>query len=168
MKLYTKNQMGAVSVEVAMSTGIFLFVFFSFIELARALYILNTIQIAAQSTANKISINETGYNGYTVSNFSQYADQIRFPGSVIDSTQFAFDVVNSSNTTTVSGGVGDSATSTKVIVTVTFPPAATPTYKVPMFDPGRLIGHPVFGDSGLPLVGRATCFLERSRRPIIN
>ncbi len=168
MKHYIKNQIGAVTVEVAMSIGIFLFVFFSFIELARALYILNTIQIAAQSTANKISINETGYNGYTVSNFTQYANEVRFPGSVIDSTQFAFDVVNSSNTSTVTSGVGDSATSTKVIVTVSFPPSASPSYKVPIFDPGRLIGHPIFGTNGLPLTARATCFLERSRRPIIN
>lgn len=160
--------MGIVAVETAVSISIFLFVFFSFIELARALYILNTIQIAAQATANKISINETGYNGYIVSNFNQYANQVRFPGSVIDSTQFSFDVVNSSNISTVSSGIGDSATSTKVVVTVSFPPTASPTYKVPIFDPGRLIGNPIFGANGLPLTARATCFLERSRRPIIN
>ncbi len=165
---YKRKNLGAVLVETALTIPVFLLLIFSLIELSRGLYVYNTLGIAAQQVAAKISINAKRTSTYNLSGFSTYADQVRFPGSVVDSNQFSFDVTDASNNSTVVGGLADGAMSTKVVVTVTFPPASDPSLKIPLVDPGNLIGTPVFGMDGLMLSGSATCFLERSRRPTLN
>ena len=155
-------------VETALTIPIFLLLIFSLIEMSRALYVYNTLGVAAQLVANQISIQTKRTSTYNVGSFSSYADQIRFPGSVVDSSQFSFDVTDALNNSTVAGGLANGATSTKVVVTVAFPPATDPSLKIPLVDPGNLIGTPIFGAGGLMLSSSATCFLERSRRPTLN
>ena len=165
---YQRRSVGSVMVETALTIPIFLMLIFSLIELSRALYVYNTLSIAAQQVAGKIAINARRTPGYNLSGFTVYADQVRFPGSIVDSGQFAFDITNATNNGTVVNGQANGATSTKVVVNVTFPPASDPSLKIPFFDPGNLIGVPIFGMDGLMLSGSATCFLERSRRPTLN
>ena len=167
-KSYKRGVVGAVLAETALTIPIFLLLIFSLIELSRALYVYNTLGIAAQQVAGKIAINSKKTSTYAVSGFSTYADQVRFPGSVVDSSQFSFDVTNAANNSTVVNGQADGATSTKVVVTVVFPPASDSSLKIPVVDPGNLIGMPIFGVDGLMLSSSATCFLERSRRPTLN
>ena len=168
MRNIYRQKSGSVLVETALAIPVFLMVIFSVIELSRAMYVLNTLGIAAQKVADKIAINASKRPAYNLSGFSQYADQVRFPGSVVDSSQFSFDVTNASNGSTVSNGQADSVASTKVIVSIVFPPPGNSSLKIPIFDPGNFIGHPIFGQNGLTLTSSATCFLERSRRPILN
>ena len=163
-----RNNKGSLMVELAMTMPIFLLVIFSFIELSRALYIFSTLGIAAQKVASKISIDAKRTSTYDLSGFGAYADQVRFPGAVVDSNQFSFDVTDASNTSTVTNGLADGATSTKVVVNVSFPPSTRPELKIPIFDPGSLIGKSIFGQDGLQLMSQAVCFLERSRRPTLN
>ena len=171
MKTYSNNKRsksGSVMVETALTIPVFLLLIFSLIEMSRALYVYNTLGVAAQLVASKIAINTKRTSAYNVGGFSSYADQVRFPGSVVDSSQFSFDVTDALNNTTVTGGLANGATSTKVVVTVAFPPATDPSLKIPLIDPGNLIGTPIFGAGGLMLSSSATCFLERSRRPTLN
>lgn len=163
-----RNKSGSVIVEAALAIPIFLMIIFTLIELGRAMYVLSTLDIAAQRVASLVGANATRTSTYNVSSFRQYADQIRFPGSVIDSGQFSFDVTDTLNNTTVNMGQANAITSTKVVVTVSFPPPNDSSYRIPIFDPGLLIGVPIFGPGGLPLSSSATCFLERSRRPTLN
>jgi len=159
---------GSILVEMALTLPIFFMVVFSFMELSRAMYVLNTLNIAAQKVASKISINAKRGSSYDLNSFTQYTNQVRFPGSVISSDQFSFDVVNALNNSTVTNGQADGALSTKVVVTVRFPPPSSPGLKIPIFDPGALVGIPIFGPDGLMLSSQAVCFLERSRRPTLN
>lgn len=166
-KRIRKNN-GSIMIETALGIPVFLMTIFAFFELSRALYVHSTLGIAAQKVASKISVNAKRTSTYNVSGFRQYADQVRFPGAVTNSDQFSFDVVNAQGGGTVINGQADGAASTKVIVTVSFPSATDSTYKIPVFDPGGIIGRPIFGADGLMLSSSATCFLERSRRPTIN
>lgn len=168
MKKPIRKNLGSTMVETAIAIPVFLLVIFSFMEIARALYVMNTLNIAAQKVAGKIAINAKRTSTYSLSNFEQYADQVQFPGSVVDSSQFSFDVTDATNNSTVSNGQADGATSTKVVVTVTFPPQGNTALRIPVVDPGNLIGRPIFGQNGLTLSSSATCFLERSRRPQLN
>lgn len=168
MKNTLRKNNGSVMVETALAVPVFLLIVFSFFEVSRALYVMNTLGAAAQKVASKIAVGARRSPTYSVSGFTRYADQVRFPGSVIDSSQFSFDVTNASNSSTVSNGQADGATSTKVLVTVSFPPANNSAVKIPVFDPGNLVGLPIFGPNGLRLTSSATCFLERSRRPSLN
>lgn len=163
-----RNFHGSVLVETALTLPIFLMLIFSLLELGRALYVYNTLSIAAQQVATQISIKEKRAATYNIAGFSSYANQVRFPGAVVDSSQFAFDVTNATNNSTVTNGQADGATSTKVVVTVTFPPSTDSSLKIPLVDPGDFIGMPIFGMDGLMLSGSAVCFLERSRRPTLN
>ena len=163
-----RGNIGAVLAETALTIPIFLLLMFSLVELSRALYIYNTLGIAAQQVAGKIAINAKRTSTYDLAGFTTYADQVRFPGSVVASNQFTFNVTDAANNSTVAGGQANGATSTKVVVNVIFPPASDPSLKIPFVDPGNLIGVPVFGVDGLMLSGSATCFLERSRRPTLN
>lgn len=167
MKRGRRNN-GSVLVETALAIPTFVMVIFAFIELSRAMYIQNTLGIAAQKVAAQIAINEKRTPGYALSRFTQYADQVRFPGAIVDSSQFSFDVTNSTGGTTVSNSTADGAASTKVVVTVSFPPPNNTSLKIPIFDPGALIGRPIFGPGGLNLSSQAVSFLERSRRPTLN
>lgn len=164
----TRKNKGSIMVELALTMPIFLLVIFSFIELSRALYIFSTLSIAAQKVASKISVGAKRTPVYNLSGFGIYADQVRFPGAVVDSNQFSFDVTDASNTSTVTNGLADGIASTKVVVNVSFPPPTRPELKIPLFDPGSLISKPIFGQNGLPLMSQAVCFLERSRRPTLN
>jgi len=168
MKKVIRKNNGSVMVETAFAVPVFLLIVFSFFEVSRALYVMSTLGAAAQKVASKISTGARRSPNYSISGFAGYTNGIRFPGSVIDSSQFSFDVTNPSNSSTVSNGQADGATSTKVVVTVSFPPANNNTFKIPIFDPGNLINRPIFGASGLKLSSSATCFLERSRRPTLN
>lgn len=167
MKNTFRNKKGSIMVETALAIPMFLMVIFTLVEVGRAMYVLNTLDVAAQRVASLIGTNAARASTYNVSTFSQYADQVRIPGSVISSSQFSFDVRDALNNGTVVNGQASSATSTKVVVTVNFPPPGQDSYKIPVFDPGLLIGIPIFGPAGLPLSSSATCFLERSRRPTI-
>lgn len=167
MKKEFKNNNGSIMVEAAFAIPILLFLVFGSIELSRMLYIRNALSTAAQQVASLISTQSTDPYTYNLSNFTQYADQIRYPGAVLNSDQFSFDVLDSSNTTTVAGGTADASMSTKVLVTVIFPPPGDTSHKVPMVDPGNLFGAPVFGENGLVLMAEAVCFLEGSRRPVL-
>lgn len=168
MRRLVRNNVAAVIAETAIALPIFLFLIFSLVEFTRAIYVQNTIGIAAQQVASDIAVNVKRTSSYNIASFSTYANKVRFPGSVIDSGQFSFDVTDASNNTTVSNGQANSSTSTKVVVTVSFPPASKPSIKIPIVDPGNLIGRPIFGAGGLKLSSSATSFLERSRRPILN
>ena len=167
-KISQRSLFGSVLVETALTIPVFLMLIFSLMEMSRALYVYNTLSIAAQQVAGRIAINAKRTSTYNVGGFTTYADQVRFPGSVVDSSQFSFDVTDALNMPTVMNGQADGATSTKVVVTVTFPPATDSSLKIPVVDPGNLIGIPIFGAGGLMLSGSATCFLERSRRPTLN
>ena len=168
-KNYNKRkEIGSVMVETALTIPVFLLLILSLVEMSRALYVYNTLGVAAQLVADQIAINTKRTSTYNIGGFSSYANQVRFPGSVVDSSQFSFDVTDASNNSTVAGGLANGATSTKVVVTVVFPPATDPSLKIPLVDPGNLIGTPIFGAGGLMLSGSATCFLERSRRPTLN
>lgn len=168
MKKFVRNNLGAVIVEAAIALPIFLFLIFGLIEMSRMLYIKSTMSVAAQQVANLISTSASRTPSYNIPSFSTYANRVRFPGSVIDSSQFRFDVVDVNNASTVTDGMADGATSTKVVVTVIFPPPSNPELKVPLIDIGLLFGTPLFGPNGLVLSAQAICFLERSRRPILN
>ena len=163
-----KNNNGAVIAEFALAIPIFLMLVIGLIEVSRALYIQNTMSIAAQRVANLISVNTKRTSSYNLSGFGAYTSQVRFPGSVVSSDQFSFDVTNAAGASTVAGGLADGATSTKVVVMVVFPPPGDPSLKIPIADPGNLVGIPVFGPDGLQLNASATCFIERSRRPTLN
>jgi Flp pilus assembly protein TadG len=163
-----RNNLGSVLVEAALAIPVFLFLVFGFIEMSRMLYIKATMSAAAQQVANLIAVNAKRTPSYNVSNFSTYADAVRFPGSVISSGQFSFNVTDAGNNTTVTNGMADGALSTKVVITVVFPPPGDSTLKVPLLDPGRLFGAPLFGQNGLQLSAQAVSFLERSRRPVLN
>lgn len=169
MKKYIiRRNTGAVLAEAALTFPVFLLLIFSVMELSRALYVYNILGVAAQQVAAKIAINAKRTPAYNIGGFTTYADQVRFPGAVVDSTQFSFNVTDALNNGTVVNGQANGATSTKVVVTVVFPPPADSSLKIPIIDPGNLIGMPVFGADGLMLSGSATCFLERSRRPTLN
>lgn len=168
MKNISRNKSGAVIVEAALAIPIFFMIVFTLVELGRAMYVLNTLDIAAQRVAGLIGSNARRSPSYNVSSFTQYANGVRFPGSVIESNQFSFDVTDATNNSTVVNGIAAGAASTKVVVTVSFPPPSNPSYRIPIIDPGGLIGLPIFGQNGLPLSATATCFLERSRRPTLN
>ena len=155
-------------VELALAMPIFLLLIFSLIELARTMYILNSLNVAAQQVATQIAIRSKRSPSYNISSFSTFADQVRFQGAVVSTNQFSFDVTNAANSSTVTNGQADGGASTKVVVTVRFPPPDDPSLKIPVFDPGNLIGVPIFGENGLQLSSSATCFLERSRRPTLN
>ncbi len=167
-KIYKRNKNGSVMVETALTIPIFLLLIFTLIEMSRALYVYNTLGVAAQLVADQIAIQTKRTSTYNVGGFSSFANGVRFPGSVVDSSQFSFDVTDASNNSTVTGGLANGATSTKVVVTVVFPPVTDPSLKIPLVDPGDFVGAPVFGMDGLMLSGSATCFLERSRRPTLN
>lgn len=168
-KRQQRNNKGSVIAEAALAIPIFFMVIFTMIELGRAMYVLNTMDVAAQRVASSIGTNARRGSSYDTSSFYQYIPQnLYFPGSVVSRNQFSFDVQNSQSQTTVMGGMANANTSTKVVVTVSFPPPGRPGYRIPLFDPGRLIGQPIFGPNGLPLMSTASCLLERSRRPIIN
>ena len=168
MKSYKRKEAGSVLVETALTIPIFLLLIFSLIEISRALYVYNTLGVAAQLVADQIAINAKRTSTYNVGGFTTFANQVRFPGSVVDSSQFSFDVTDALNNSTVAGGLANGSTSTKVVVTVIFPPVTDPSLKIPLVDPGNLIGTPIFGAAGLMLSSSATCFLERSRRPTLN
>ncbi len=164
-----RNKYGALIAEAGIAIPIFLFMIFGIIEISRMLYIKSTLSSAAQQVADLISINATKTaSNYTLSSFKSFADSVRYPGSVIDSNQFSFDVSDASNNSTVANGTASGITSTKVVVTVKFPPSSSSVYKVPFFDPGLLFGTPLFGQNGLSFSTQAVCFLEKSRRPILN
>lgn len=163
-----RKNLGAVLAEAGLALPILLFIIFGTIEIYRMLYIKNTMNIAAQQVAGLVGRNANSIPAFDLAQFSAYADQIRYPGSVVSSNQFSFDVLDSSNTSTVSNGFADSAVSTKVLVTVTFPPPGDSSYKVPFFDPGRLLGMAIFGENGIMLSAQAVGFLENSRRPVLN
>ena len=163
-----RNSKGSVMAEVAFVYPIFLFLLFSFVEFSRALYVQSTLAAAAQQVAGQIAMKARRTPFYNISSFSSFADRVRYPGSVVNSKQFSFDVVDLQNNSTVDpNGLADGVASTKVIVTVTFPPQNRPDLRIPIFDPGRLIGQPVFGKKGLRLRSQAVRFLERSRRPTV-
>lgn len=163
-----RNSKGSVMAEVAFVYPIFLFLLFCFIEFSRALYVQSTLAAAAQQVAGEIAMKARRTPVYNTASFSSFADRVRYPGSVVNSSQFTFNVVDVGNNTTVDqNGFADGVSSTKVIVTVTFPPQNRPNLRIPIFDPGRLIGQPVFGRNGLTLRGQAVRFLERSRRPTV-
>ncbi len=164
----TRRSNGSVMVETALTIPLFLLLIFTLIEMSRALYVYNTLGVAAQLVADQIAIKAKRTSTYNVGGFSSFANGVRFPGSVVDSSQFSFNVTDALNNSTVTGGLANGATSTKVVVTVVFPPATDPSLKIPLVDPGNLIGTPIFGMDGLMLSGSATCFLERSRRPTLN
>lgn len=170
MKKKNRNNLGSLMAEAALAIPIFFMVVFTLVEFGRAMYIWNTLDIAAQRVAALIGANATRAPNYNLSSFRQYANRIRFPGSVINSNQFSFDVTNALNTSTVNPATqqASGSTSTKVVVTARFPPPNNRIYKIPLFDPGNLIGLPIFGPTGLTITSSATCFLERSRRPTIN
>lgn len=168
MNFLVRNKEGSVITEAALAIPIFLMMIFTLIEFGRTVYVLNTLNVAAQQVANSIAKNATRAGSYNLSNFGNFTANIYFPGSVINSNQFSFDVRDASNNSTVMNGLAPTNISTKVVVTVNFPPPSNPGYKIPLFDPGNLIGLPIFGINGLPLSASATCFLERSRRPILN
>lgn len=167
MKCTIRNSVGAIIAESAIALPIFFFLIFSLIEFTRAVYIQNTLGVAAQQAASNIAINAKKSPGYNLTGFSNYVNNIRFPGSVVNSGQFSFQVVDVNNNNTVTNNQADGTTSTKVIVTVTFPPPDN-SLKLPIVDPGNLIGTPIFGAGGVMFSGTATAFLERSRRPILN
>lgn len=162
-----RNQKGSIIVEVALAMPIFLFLIFSLVEIGRAAYIQSTLSIAAQQAASSIGTSSRRGSSYDVSSFKTAADRIRFPGAIVDSSQFTFDVTDRNNNSTVVNGQASGATSTKVVVTVAFPPPNN-NLKVPIFDIGQIIGTPIFGNNGIRLSSSATKFLERSRRPVIN
>ena len=168
MKYFRKDVRGAVMAEFALAAPVFLFMIFSLIEFGRAMYVLNTLSVAAQQAASAIGIEARRTNTYNVGSFASHTRNIRFPGSVVNQNQFSFDVTNAQGGSTVVNGQADGATSTKVVVTVTFPPPGDRARRIPIFDPGNLIGRPVFGIGGLMLTGQATSFIERSRRPTLN
>lgn len=166
---HLRNKCGAILAEAGLAIPIFLFMIFGLIEVSRMLYIKSTLSSAAQQVASLISTKATKTaSNYNLSSFKSYADGVRYPGSVIDSNQFSFDVSDASNNSTVTNGTASGATSTKVVVTVVFPPSSSSAYKVPFFDPGLLFGTPLFGQNGLSFSTQAVCFLEKSRRPILN
>jgi Flp pilus assembly protein TadG len=169
-KKQKRNNFGAVIAEAALAIPLFFMVVFTMVELGRAMYIWNTLDIAAQRVAALIGTSAKRGPNYNLSSFRQYADRVRFPGSVIDSNQFSFDVTDALNNSTVNPATQQATggTSTKVVITARFPPPNNRTYKIPLFDPGNLIGLPIFGPAGLTITSSATCFLERSRRPTIN
>lgn len=168
MKNYTRKNKGSVIVEVALAMPIFLFLIFSLVELGRAAYIKSTLAVAAQQVASRIGTGVKRAGTYDVAGFTTFTNDIRFPGAVINSSQFRFDVTDTTNNSTVNNGQANGTTSTKVVVTVSFPPPGNNQIKVPLFDLGRLIGVPIFGQNGLQLSASATKFLERSRRPTLN
>ncbi len=168
MNLKRKNKSGAVIAETALVIPVFLLLIFSLIEISRAVYIQNTLGVAAQQVASRISIGTRRSSSYDVASFSTFTTSVRFPGSVVSSDQFSFDVTDASNMSTVAGGMADGTLSTKIVVNVIFPPPSNPSLKIPVVDPGNLIGVPIFGADGLMLSSSATCFLERSRRPTLN
>lgn len=168
MKLLTRRKLGSAVVETAFAMPVLLCFLFSFFEVARAMYIYSALGIAAQKVATEIAVNAQRSNTYSLSGFTTFADQVRLPGAVLNSNQFSFDVTNPTNTSTVMSGLADGATSTKVVVTASFPPPGDNSVRIPLFDPGNFFGTPIFGINGLPLSSSATCFLERSRRPTLN
>ena len=168
MKLISRNKKGSLLAEAGLAIPIFLFIIFGLIEMSRMLYIKSTLSSAAQQVASLISINSKKSPGYNLSGFTAYANRVRFPGSVVNSNQFSFNISDASNNSTVTNGVANGVTSTKVIVTVVFPPPGNNSLRVPLFDPGRLFGAPLFGQNGLQFSTQAVCFLERSRRPVLN
>ena len=168
MKSIIRKNSGSVLVETALAIPVFLLLIFSLFEVSRALYVMNTLNIGAQQVAGKIAINTKRTPNYSVAGFSTYADQVRFPGAIVNSNQFSFNVTNAANVSTVTNGQADGSTSTKVVITVVFPPPGDPSFKIPIFDPGNLVGIPIFSPDGLQFSSSATCFLERSRRPTLN
>ncbi|MBI1857930.1 MAG: pilus assembly protein [Candidatus Melainabacteria bacterium] len=163
-----RNNLGSVIVEVALAMPLFLFLIFALVEFGRLAYIQSALSIAAQQAASSIGVGAQRTSTYNVASFSGFADRVRMPGAVISSSQFRFDVADSSNNSTVNNGEADGIQSTKVTVTVSFPPPNNNSMRVPIFDLGKLIGTPIFGENGIQLSGSATKFLERSRRPILN
>ena len=168
MRKVNRNNLGSVMLEAGLAIPIFLFFIFGFIEMSRMLYIKATMSAAAQQVANLIAVNARRAPGYNIAGFSTYADRVRYPGSVINTNQFSFNVSDAGNNGTVVNGSADGATSTKVVITIIFPPPGNTSLKVPLLDPGRFFGSPLFGPNGLELSAQAVCFLERSRRPVLN
>lgn len=154
--------------EAALAFPVFIFLVLGLVELGRAAYIQSALSVAAQQAASQISINARKRGAYDVGSFTQYVNRIRFPGAVVDSSQFTFDVRDALNNSTVANNQADATRSTKVIVTVRFPPPGNNSLKVPIVDIGNILGTPIFGQNGLELSTSATGFLERSRRPTIN
>ncbi|MBI2995880.1 MAG: pilus assembly protein [Candidatus Melainabacteria bacterium] len=167
MKNILRRDLGAIMVEAAFAIPVFLFLIFGLLELSRIMYIKNALNIAAQQVASSISIHAKRTATYDVASFSTYAASIHYPGAVFSSSQFSFNVTNASNSSTVTNGQADGIASTKVVVNAIFPPPNSGV-KVPTFDPGRLFGAPIFGRNGIQLSAQAICFLERSRRPVLN
>src|SRR3990167_6637283 len=110
MKNIFRKTNASTMVETALVIPVFLLIVFSFFELSRALYVMNTLGIAAQKVAAKIAVKAKKTGSYDLSTFGQFADQVRFPGSVVDSTQFKFDVTDASNSTTVINGQASGTT----------------------------------------------------------
>lgn len=168
MKSSTRKNSGSIIAEAALALPLFFFMIFSFTELARAMYVVNTINIAAQAAAKQIAVNAMASPDYNISTFSSYTNSVRFPISVTSSNQFSYDIRDTNNTSVISMGTASRDTSKKVVVTVTFPAPGDNTYKIPMFDPGNLIGVSVFGAMGLTFSSSATSVLEGSRRTFVN
>ncbi len=166
-KRYRRENSGAAVAEAIFAIPIVLTLFFGCWELARAQYVSNCCAVSAQSVANSIAQNTTTNGPITISSFSTYASQWRFDGAVMENGQFSYDVLDSNNTTTVVGGIADGTMSSKVSVTVNFPPPSFPDYKIPTFDPGALYGGMMFPTGGLTLMSTAYAFLELSTRPTL-
>ena len=168
MKFNSKNNTGAVMAEIALTMPIFVMILFSIFEISRTLYIQNMLAIGAQKVAEAIAINAKRGSTFDMTGWGSYASTVKFPGAILDSSQFSFNVTDALNNSTVSGTSADGTASTKVVVTVVFPPVGSPGLKIPLFDPGNLIGCPIFGASGLNLSSSATVIIERSNKPILG
>ena len=166
MKMLRGN-IASIMAESALAFPIMFFMIFSLVELGRAMYVINTLQVAAQKAASEIAQNARPSPNYSVGNFSSYVSSVRFPISVTMDSQFSFDLRDGNNSSTVSGGVGDGTTSKKVVVTVSFPAPGDTDSRIPMFDPGNLLGMSVFGSSGLQLMSTATAFMERAKKSFL-
>lgn len=163
-----RNRIGSITVETALAMPVFLFLILALVELGRIAYIQSALGIAAQQVAEQIGINAQRTSTYNVASFKRFADRVRIQGAVVSSSQFTFDVTDANNNSTVNNGEADGVASTKVVVNVSFPPPGRNNLQVPIFDIGRLLGAPIFGDNGIRLTSSATKFLERSRRPTLN
>ena len=167
MKRHRRENSGTAVAEATFAIPIVLMLFFACFELSRAHYVSNCCAISAQGVANQIAANTTTNGPITVSSFSTYATSWRFDGAVMENGQFAYDVLDSNNTSTVVAGVADGTMSSKVSVTVNFPPPSFPDYKIPVFDPGAFYGGMMFPVGGLALMSTAYAFLELSTRPTL-
>lgn len=163
-----RKENGTVIAETALIIPIFLMMFYACFEMARIWYVYNTCGIAAQAVAAQIIQNVVPYgNVILLSDFDQYATQIRFGGAVEENGQFSYDILDSNNVSLVMSGQAVGSQSRKVVVTVNFPPPNFPGFQIPVFDPGALVNTMMFPSGGVQIMASATALFQYSRRPLL-